>query len=110
MPEHSVAHERGQGNSQSALSQYWGRKWKPYCGVPSSIQLGAWAEMVVRKLFSTWPARWPQSPKAVFKAGRGVDDRVGLNERGDRPRADPACARWVQRYAELTDSPRGDAK
>jgi hypothetical protein len=40
--------------------------------IPARAALG----LVVRQLVSKWPARWPRSPKVVFKAGRWVDDVV----------------------------------
>jgi hypothetical protein len=46
----------------------------------ASVRGRRWAELVVRQLVTRWPARWPGWAKAVFKAGRQVDDMVGLNE------------------------------
>jgi hypothetical protein len=62
-----------------------------------------WAKLVVRQLVSKRPARWPRSPKAVFKAGHWGDDMVGLNKA-----LRPVLIRKVldsasKRYAELTD-------
>jgi hypothetical protein len=76
-------------------------------GGAASLRGARWAEKVVRELVERWPLRWPRSPKAVYKAGRWIEDLAGGNQQLREYLVDVCMRAAAKRYDELTGYLRG---
>jgi hypothetical protein len=73
----------------------------------AALRGARWAEKVVHELVERWPRRWPRSPKAVFKAGRWIEDLAGSNLELRSYLVDVCMRAAAKRYDEMLGYLRG---